>query len=46
MKPRPSRNEPAFLTYIVEQLADIYQRSSAEIANETESTTKEFYNLD
>ncbi|WDE95931.1 TatD family hydrolase [Lentisphaera profundi] len=46
MKPRIHRNEPAFLVHLVQQLADIYGCSFAEVAKQTEQTTKPFYNLD
>ncbi|MDD7985770.1 TatD family hydrolase [Lentisphaera marina] len=45
MKPRPSRNEPAFLPHIVHQLSEIYQLPFAEIAKQTEKTSKSFYDL-
>ena len=45
MKPRPSRNEPAFLTYIIEQLAEIYHKPIKEISEEIENSTQLFYDL-
>ena len=45
MKPRPSRNEPAFLINIVDMLAQIYQLAPENIIQETTKTTKEFYGI-
>ena len=45
MKPRPSRNEPAFLIHIVEVLAEIYDLPETTIIQETSKTTKDFYGI-
>ncbi len=45
MKPRPSRNEPAFLIHIVEVLAEIYDLPCQTIIAETSKTSKDFYGI-
>lgn len=45
MKPRPSRNEPAFLVHILEQLAEIYRKPLTKIVGEIENSTQLFYDL-
>lgn len=47
IKPRPkhSRNEPAFLIYVLEEVASRYQKPIEEIASETTNTAKAFFKL-
>lgn len=48
MRPRPHsrRNEPSYLPHVLETIAEITNRPSAEIAQQTTAVARNFYNLD
>ena len=45
MKPRRSRNEPAFLTWVVDAVADACRRPREEVAAETTATACRFFGI-
>lgn len=45
MKPRPSRNEPAFLKHIASRLASIYKMPESDFIDQVTQTTTKFYDL-
>jgi TatD DNase family protein len=45
MKPRPSRNEPAFLAHIATSLAKIYKIAPESLIEQVTQTTNDFYQL-
>jgi TatD DNase family protein len=45
MKPKDSRNEPAFLTHVLETLADYLGKSPAFVALETTRTANKFFRI-
>lgn len=45
IKPKNRRNEPAFLPWIVKEIADNRPESMDEIARQTRATTKQFFNI-
>lgn len=44
-KPKHHRNEPAFLTYVLQQVARCYQKPIEEIAQATTQTARQFFKL-
>ncbi len=44
-KPKNGRNEPAFLTYVLQTLADCLGKPAAEVAELTTKTAREFFRL-
>lgn len=45
IKPKNRRNEPAFLPWVVKEIADNRPESMDEIARQTRATTKQFFNI-
>lgn len=46
VKPKNSRNEPAFLPYVLEAISDCLGKSAAEVAEQTTKTARTFFRLD
>jgi len=48
MRPRPQsrRNEPAYLPHVLKTIAGIIERPPVEVAHQTTSVARKFYNLD
>jgi TatD DNase family protein len=44
-KPKDGRNEPAFLTYVLKEVANSLNKPSEEVAKVTTETAREFFNL-
>ena len=45
-KPKEGRNEPGFLPYVLETVADCVGKSGEEVARATTATAREFFRLD
>ena len=45
-KPKSSRNEPAYLTHILERVAHLRGQTTDELAQQTEVTVEDFFSLD
>ncbi|TWX58429.1 TatD family hydrolase [Colwellia hornerae] len=44
-KPKSSRNEPAYLPYVIEKLAELYQCNNNDIINATSENARKVFNL-
>jgi TatD DNase family protein len=44
-KPKDGRNEPAFLPFVLQMVADCVEKPIAEVAQMTTRTAKEFFQI-